>query len=75
MWVRELNLSVNLCMLTSTRGLCDQERGDEGGGGSKTSSSSVIVRVCCTDLAACETEAVIKSIHISRQLTQQLDDF
>lgn len=74
-WVRELNPSVNLFMLTSARGLCDQERGDEGGEGSKTSSSSVIVRVRCTDLAACETEAVIKSIHISRQLTQQLDDF
>lgn len=69
MWVRELNPSVNLFMLTSARGLCDQERGDEGGEGSKTSSSSVIVRVHCTDLAACETEAVIKSIHILRQLT------
>lgn len=69
MRVRELNLFVNLFMVTSTRGLCDQERGDEGGEGSKTSSSSVIARVRRIDLAACETEAVIKSIHLSRQLT------
>lgn len=38
-----------------------QGRGDGKGGGSKASSfSQTVGRVCCTDLAACEAEALVK---------------